>query len=273
MDYTIAFLGAGSMAEAIISGMTAKQIVSRENIIATNRSNKERLVELEETYHIRTLDSKEEAIKQSDIIVLAMKPKGIQSAIAEIQQVISEEKIIVSLLAGISTSYIEQLLARDNAVIRVMPNTSAMIGQSASTIAAGKHVSEETITAIEKLMTSIGTTTLIEEEQMDAYTALAGSAPAFYYYMVEAMEQFAEANGLHKEKAKPLMEQTIKGVADMLKASEDSPAVLREKITSPGGTTEVGLRTLAEHEFQQAVVACLEATAKRSAELREMFEK
>ncbi|WP_018933871.1 pyrroline-5-carboxylate reductase [Gracilibacillus lacisalsi] len=269
----IAFLGAGSMAEAIIAGMTAKQIVPADRIIATNHSNKERLTELENKYSIRTSQSKKEVVSQSDIIILAMKPKDIQPAITEIKQYLSESKIVVSLLAGISTRYMEQLIGLRNAVVRVMPNTSAMIGQSATTITAGRYATISTVGLIKQLMTSIGTTTLIEEEQMDAYTALAGSAPAFYYYMVEAMEQFVEEQGLHKETAKPLIAQTIKGVAEMLATTSDSPATLREKITSPGGTTEAGLKTLAQHEFQQAVIACLEQTTKRSKELREVFEK
>ncbi|MGN8648287.1 pyrroline-5-carboxylate reductase [Gracilibacillus sp. HCP3S3_G5_1] len=273
MDHTIAFLGAGSMAEAIIAGMTAKKMVPADRIIATNHSNKERLAELADKYGIRTSQSKEDVIRKSDIIILAMKPKDIQTAIAEINNFISEDKIIVSLLAGISTKYMEQLLDTDNAVVRVMPNTSAMIGQSASTIAGGHYATASTVSLIENLMTAIGTTTLIEEEQMDAYTALAGSAPAFYYYMVEAMEKFVEQQGLNKDTAKPLMVQTIKGVAEMLAVSEDTPATLREKITSPGGTTEAGVQMLANHDFQQAVIACLERTTERSKELREMFEK
>ncbi|MRI67733.1 pyrroline-5-carboxylate reductase [Gracilibacillus thailandensis] len=269
----IAFLGAGSMAEAIIAGMTAKQIVSADRIIATNHSNKERLTELENKYGIRTSQSKKDVVSQSDIIILAMKPKDIQPAITEIKQYLSESKIVVSLLAGISTRYMEQLIGLRNAVVRVMPNTSAMIGQSATTITAGRYATISTVGLIKQLMTSIGTTTLIEEEQMDAYTALAGSAPAFYYYMVEAMEKFVEEQGLHKETAMPLMAQTIKGVAEMLATTSEAPATLRKKITSPGGTTEAGLKTLAQHEFQQAVIACLEQTTKRSKELREMFEK
>ncbi|WP_163582212.1 pyrroline-5-carboxylate reductase [Gracilibacillus saliphilus] len=269
----IAFLGAGSMAEAIIAGMIAKQIVPADRIIATNHSNKERLTEVENKYGIRTSQSKKDVVSQSDIIILAMKPKDIQPAITEIKQYLSESKIVVSLLAGISTRYMEQLIGLRNAVVRVMPNTSAMIGQSATTITAGRYATISTVGLIKQLMTSIGTTTLIEEEQMDAYTALAGSAPAFYYYMVEAMEQFVEEQGLHKETAKPLMAQTIKGVAEMLATTSEAPATLRKKITSPGGTTEAGLKTLAQHEFQQAVIACLEQTTKRSKELREMFEK
>ncbi|GAE93809.1 pyrroline-5-carboxylate reductase [Gracilibacillus boraciitolerans JCM 21714] len=273
MRETIAFLGAGSMAEAIISGMTANKIVSTQQIIATNRSNQKRLLELEGTYHIKTSLDKKEVIEQSDILILAMKPKDIKVAIAEIKSLLTENKIIVSLLAGISTGFIQQQLATKNPIVRVMPNTSAMIGQSATTITSGKYASAEHVHLIEKLMTSIGTTIVIKEEDMDAFTALAGSGPAFYYYMVEAMEQFVEAKGLDKEIAKPLMVQTIKGAAAMLEASHDSPKVLREKITSPGGTTETGINTLSEHRFQAAIIACLEQATLRSKELRDLFEK
>ncbi|UOQ83812.1 pyrroline-5-carboxylate reductase [Gracilibacillus salinarum] len=273
MEQTIAFLGAGSMAEAIIAGMTANKIVPAKQIIAKNHSNKERLKTLEEKYHILTSQSTQDTIDQSDIIILAMKPKDIKTATAEIKPLLSANKIVVSLLAGISTAFIEQQLETQNPVIRVMPNTSATIGQSATTIAAGTYATKEQVELIEELITSIGTTEVIDEADMDAFTALAGSAPAFYYFMVEAMEQFVDTKGLDKDIAKRLMVQTIKGVGEMLEASEDSPQVLREKITSPGGTTEAGLKTLAAHEFQEAVIACLEETTARSKEMREMFEK
>ncbi|SHN32937.1 pyrroline-5-carboxylate reductase [Gracilibacillus kekensis] len=273
MKKSVAFLGAGSMAEAIIAGMTSNQIVSAQQIIATNHSNKSRLLELEEKYQIKTSQDRKKVIEQSDVLILAMKPKDIKVATAELKPLLTDDKIIVSLLAGISTSFIEQQLGTKNPVIRVMPNTSAMIGESATTIAAGTHANTEQINLIEELMTAIGTTTVINEEDMDAFTALAGSGPAFYYYMVEAIEQFADEKGLDQEIAKPLMVQTIKGVAKMLDVSEDSPQTLREKITSPGGTTEAGVQTLADHHFQQAIKACLNQTTERSKELRKLFEK
>lgn len=206
----VSFIGAGSMAEAIIAGMTAKEIVPDHHIIATNHSNKERLQQLEEKYHIQTTQNRLEAAEKSNVIILAMKPKDIQSALHELNEVITENHIVVSLLAGISSTYIESLLDHKVPVIRVMPNTSATIGMSATTITEGSYAKEAHIDLVNKLMQSIGVTAIIDEEQMDDYTALAGSAPAFYYFMVEAMEQFAEEKGLDKEKAKLLMVETIK---------------------------------------------------------------
>lgn len=273
MKETITFLGAGSMAEAIIAGMTAKEIVPSRQIIATNHSNKDRLQELEHKYKIQTTQNKQAAIEQGTIIVLAMKPKDVKVATAEIREFLTEDKIIVSLLAGISTGYMEKQIGTNNPVIRVMPNTSAMIGQSATTIASGNNVNEEQLELVRTLIHAIGTTTVINEEEMDAFTALAGSGPAFYYYMVEAMEQFVIEKGLDKEVAKQLMTQTLKGVAQMLATSSDSPKTLREKITSPGGTTEAGLKALASHDFQKAVMNCLEQATDKSKELRSLFEK
>ncbi|WP_163539656.1 pyrroline-5-carboxylate reductase [Gracilibacillus sp. YIM 98692] len=273
MNQTIAFLGAGSMAEAIIAGMTAKEIVPSNQIIATNRTNQERLTILEDKYEIQTSQDKQKAIVQSDMIILAMKPKDITTSVEEILPYITKGKIVVSLLAGISTSFIEKQLDKEIPVVRVMPNTSATIGQSATTIAKGTFATDKNMQLVETLMQSIGTTTVINEEDMDAFTALAGSGPAFYYYMVEAMEQFVQNNDLDMEIAKPLMIQTLQGVTEMLKESPDSPKVLREKITSPGGTTEAGLNVLASYDFQKAVYDCLEKAAQKSGELRKAFEK
>ncbi|KAB8136279.1 pyrroline-5-carboxylate reductase [Gracilibacillus oryzae] len=273
MNQTIAFLGAGSMAEAIIAGMTANSVIPAQQIIATNNSNKERLAELSSKYHIQTNQNKQEAITDSNVIILAMKPKDIKKATDEIKGWIREDQIIVSLLAGISTNFIESQLDTNTPVIRVMPNTSAAIGLSATTVTGGKFTTADHLALVETIMQSIGTTTLIEEEDMDAFTALAGSSPAFYYYMIEAMERFVADKGLDIDIAKPLMIQTLKGVAGMLETSPDSPGVLRQKITSPGGTTEAGLKTLASHNFQHAVVDCLNQTTDKSAELRKNFEK
>lgn len=269
----IGFYGAGSMAEAIIAGMVANKIVPAGQILATNHSNKDRLLELKHTYGIQTFTAKNELIEESDVIFLAMKPKDIKTATAEMKEYLTDEKIVVSLLAGISTSFIERQLGTNNSVIRVMPNTSATIGESASTIALGQYATQQQADFIKQLIQAIGTTAVIKEEEMDAYTALAGSGPAFYYYMVEAMEQFAEEKNLDEKVAKPLMIQTLKGVTEMLASSSESPEMLREKITSPGGTTEAGLLTLAEYDFQKAVKACLDRATKRSIELREAFEK
>ncbi|SES15052.1 pyrroline-5-carboxylate reductase [Gracilibacillus ureilyticus] len=273
MEQIITFLGAGSMAEAIIAGMTANNIVPAKQIIATNHSNKERLKELAEKYQIQTTSNKQEAVSKSDVIILAMKPKDIRKATDEIKSWLNKDKVIVSLLAGISTTFIENQLNESNPVIRVMPNTSATIGLSATTITGGQFATEENMKLVETLIQSVGTTEIIKEDEMDAFTAIAGSGPAFYYYMLEAMEQFVHEKGLDMEIAKPLIVQTIKGVAEMLNTSPDSTKTLREKITSPGGTTEAGLKALADHEFQQAVIACLHKATDKSAELRKNFEK
>ncbi len=273
LKQTITFLGAGSMAEAIISGMCVNKIVPREQIIATNHSNKERLMELEQKYQIHTTQNKHDAIRQSDLIVLAMKPKDIKKATDEIKEMLHQDQIIISLLAGISTSFIENALETSNSVIRVMPNTSAMIGQSATTIAGGAHTTKEQLQLVEQLMQAVGTTAIIKEEEMDAYTALAGSGPAFYYYMVEAMEQFVVEKGLDQETSKALLVQTLKGVTEMLAQSPDSPKALREKITSKGGTTEAGLKELEAYQFQQAVISCLEKATEKSNQLRKTIER
>ncbi|UTL71193.1 pyrroline-5-carboxylate reductase [Bacillus halotolerans] len=266
----IGFVGAGSMAEAMINGFLQSGITKPENIYITNRSNEERLNELKEMYGVRPCRDKSEFFTQTDIVVLAFKPKDAAESIDSIRSYMKDQ-LVISVLAGLTIETIQHYFGRKLAVIRVMPNTSAAIRKSATGFSVSAEASQDDITAATALLETIGDATLVEEQHLDAVTALAGSGPAYLYRYIEAMEKAAQKVGLEEETAKKLILQTMAGATDMLRQSGKQPAQLRREITSPGGTTEAGLRALTEARFEEAIIHCIEETAKRSAEIKEQF--
>ncbi|WP_259424155.1 pyrroline-5-carboxylate reductase [Bacillus velezensis] len=264
----IGFVGAGSMAEAMINGILQSGIIKPEHIYITNRSNDERLIELKETYGVRPCRDKNEFFTHADIIILAIKPKDAAESIDIIRPYVKDQ-LVVSVIAGLTIETIQHYFGRNLAVIRVMPNTSAAIRKSATGFSISPEASQNDIIAATSLLETIGDVTLVEERHLDAVTAIAGSGPAYVYCYFEAMEKAAHKIGLDKETAKALILQTMAGAIDMLLQSGKQPAQLRKEITSPGGTTEAGLGALQNSRFEEAIICCIEETAKRSADVKE----
>ncbi|SME27071.1 Pyrroline-5-carboxylate reductase [Bacillus paranthracis] len=269
----ISFLGAGSIAEAIIGGLLHANVVKGEQITVSNRSNETRLQELHNKYSVKGTHNKKELLTNTNILFLAMKPKDVAEALTPFKEDIHNNLLIISLLAGVSTHSIRNLLQKDVPIIRAMPNTSAAILKSATAISSSKHATKEHIQTAIALFETIGLVSVVEEEEMHAVTALSGSGPAYIYYVVEAMEEAAKKIGLKEDVAKSLILQTMIGAAEMLKASEKHPSILRKEITSPGGTTEAGIEVLQEHKFQQALISCITQAAQRSHNLGKTLEQ
>ncbi|MDA1907440.1 MULTISPECIES: pyrroline-5-carboxylate reductase ProI [Bacillus] len=269
----ISFLGAGSIAEAIIGGLLHANVVKGEQITVSNRSNEARLQELHNKYGVKGTHNKKELLTNTNILFLAMKPKDVAEALTPFKEDIHNNLLIISLLAGVSTHSIRDLLEKDIPIIRAMPNTSAAILKSATAISPSKHATKEHIQTAIALFETIGLVSVVEEEDMHAVTALSGSGPAYIYYVVEAMEEAAKKIGLKEDVAKSLILQTMIGAAEMLKASEKHPSILRKEITSPGGTTEAGIEVLQEHQFQQALISCITQAAQRSHNLGKTLEQ
>lgn len=269
----ISFLGAGSIAEAIIGGLLHANVVKGEQITVSNRSNEARLQELHNKYGVKGTHNKKELLTNTNILFLAIKPKDVAEALTPFKEDIHNNLLIISLLAGVSTHSIRDLLEKDIPIIRAMPNTSAAILKSATAISPSKHATKEHIQTAIALFETIGLVSVVEEEDMHAVTALSGSGPAYIYYVVEAMEEAAKKIGLKEDVAKSLILQTMIGAAEMLKASEKHPSILRKEITSPGGTTEAGIEVLQEHQFQQALISCITQAAQRSHNLGKTLEQ
>ncbi|MFH7819239.1 pyrroline-5-carboxylate reductase [Neobacillus thermocopriae] len=260
----IAIVGAGSMAEAFISGILENELIDRKNVWVTNHSNQNRLRDLEERYGIRSTYNLQTLFENADIVILSMKPKDASSAIQNIRPFLTKDMLIVSVLAGVSMKTIETLAGKPLAIARSMPNTSAAVGKSATAIAVNHRVSENQLEMTKKLFETVGLVTFVEETQLDAVTGLSGSGPAYIYYLIETMEKSAVEIGLEKQIAKELIVQTLIGAAEMVKNSSKSPKQLRREVTSPGGTTEAGIRVLEEHGVQEAFISCIKAAAEQS---------
>lgn len=269
----IVFVGAGSMAEAMISGLLANQLLDSEQIWVTNHSNDARLKTLEKKYAIHTSRNYDELFQNSTIVILAMKPKDVRSSLLSIRDYLSEEKLILSVVAGISSAFIENTLQMKIPVVRAMPNTSAAVGKSATGIAGGTFSNDRHIHIATALFQSIGTVTVVEENDLHAVTGVSGSGPAYLYYFAECMEESAIKQGLPKDIARQLIIQTFLGAAEMLNTTNETPEKLRKQVMSPGGTTEAGIRALDEYAFKRAVHACIDAAVKRSHELQSLFEE
>lgn len=263
----IAFIGAGSMGEAIMSGLIAQQVVNRSHIYVTNKTDEDRLKELREKYSVHTSYDKEKVLKDASVVLLTMKPYDLDEALTSIVPYVKEDQLIISVAAGQPIEHIACLLQTKNPIVRAMPNTSASIGLSATALAAGAHVNEQERKMATKLFETIGHTDWIHEDDMHIITSIAGSGPAYFYYLVEAMEEAAIEAGLDQDVASTFIRQTILGAGHMLQNKETTAAILRKQITSPKGTTEAGIQALDAHKFAAAVHACVKGAKDRSIEL------
>ncbi|WP_394231421.1 pyrroline-5-carboxylate reductase [Niallia oryzisoli] len=263
----IAFIGAGSMAEAMIAGIASTGKIPQNQIIVSNRSNQERLKQLETKYGIKGTTSGDLDFSLIDIIILAMKPKDAHRALQSIRDSIQPHHIILSVLAGITTSFIENYFPTGQQVIRVMPNTSSMIGESATGISSGKYTLHQNMMIAKELLESIGKVYVMTEDKMDLFTGIAGSGPAYFYYLMEHMEKQAAEGGLSEETARQIIAQTIFGAAKMILEQNETPAVLRNNVTSPNGTTAAGLKALHLHGAGMAIKMAVQEAAARSKEM------
>jgi pyrroline-5-carboxylate reductase len=272
-DKKVAFLGAGSMAEAMIAGISASGLIERDQIIVTNNSNHERLKQLQNEYGIRGVQKEKLDYEEVDIFILAMKPKDAEQALYSLGHKLHSNHLVLSVLAGISTSFMQDNLPAGQQVIRVMPNTSSMIGESATAISPGEHTSQLNLSIAKQLLKCIGEVFIIDENQMDIFTGLAGSGPAYFYYLMEHMEQAGLSGGLDRETTRQIIAQTIVGAARMIQEQDESPEVLREKVTSPNGTTAAGLEALRKNGGGKAISHAVKQAARRSKEISSQLEE
>ncbi|WP_083802811.1 pyrroline-5-carboxylate reductase [Bacillus sp. SG-1] len=270
---TVAFLGAGNMAEAMISGLVESNKIPSEQIIVSNRSNRGRLQELQAKYDVTAITKDELKFEEIDMLILAMKPKDIDPVLESIKDLVNPDTVILSVLAGITTGHMEEGLPQGQKVIRVMPNTSSMMRESATAIAAGKHTKVEDMTTAQELLECIGEVYTINEEKMDIFTGIAGSGPAYFYYLMEHIEKAGKDSGLEPEVARQIGAQTILGAAKMIMERDETPAQLRENVTSPNGTTAAGLDALAKFGGGEAIAQAVKGAEKRSKEISSQFKK
>jgi pyrroline-5-carboxylate reductase len=264
---TVGFLGGGNLTEAMVGGILRKGAVLPGRIIVTNRQNGERLQDLRMRYGVRVTPLKADVIRAADIVVVACKPKDVGALLDEVGDLFRPGQILLTAAAGVQTSLFLGRLPEGVEVVRCMPNTSALIGLSATAMARGEGATDLTVERCRAILGTVGTVVEVAEGQMDAVTGLSGSGPAYIYYLVEVMMQAGAAVGLDPQLARTLVLQTIKGAAQMLESTGADPALLREQVTSPGGTTQAGLTVLRERGFPEALVACVARATERAGEM------
>ncbi|MCE5194331.1 MAG: pyrroline-5-carboxylate reductase [Nitrospiraceae bacterium] len=257
----IGFIGGGNMAEALIKGMTSK---GRKDIIASE-PNKDRRDYLKHTYKINTSGKNTEAASTSDIVILAVKPQIMSSVLDEIKDAINDNKTVASIAAGISISYLSERL-NTKKIIRVMPNTPSLVQEGMSVLSLSAEISDKDIEAVREIFMSVGNVMVLDEKYLNIVTALSGSGPAFFALFVEAMIENSIKLGLGREIALELAVQTLSGTAKLLKTGM-SPIKLMGMVTSPGGTTEAGLKEFKGKGLINIVKAAMDAAVKRAEEL------
>jgi len=257
----IGFIGGGNMAEAIIKGIIHKHAGD----IMVSEPREERRGYLEKTYTIKTTPRNKDVAENCDIIIIAVKPQDMSTVLDDISDVISEDKAVVSIAAGIMLSYLSKRL-KTRKIVRVMPNTPALIQEGMSVMTMCECIHDKDIGIIRDIFMSVGRLLVLPEHYMDAVTALSGSGPAFYAYFVEAMIEGATRMGLGREDAETLAVQTLLGTARLLDTGMRTSR-LREMVTSPGGTTAAGLKVCEERGFRDIVVAAIESATNRAKEL------
>lgn len=270
---TIAFLGAGSMAEAMISGILKEGKISADRLYVTNKENEQRLQQIKNKYGVKVAAKEMLPYEDIDLFILAMKPKGAAEALAAIKDRLHPDQVIVSVLAGVTTSFMEEHLNKGQQVVRVMPNTSSMIQESATAVTPGMNTAKETTQDVKELLACMGKVFIIEEKQMDIFTGIAGSGPAYFYYLMEQMELMGMQNGMNEEMVREIVAQTVYGAAKMVMEKGDSPTVLCKNVTSPNGTTESGLRALKMFNGGEALSQAVNHAARRSKELCKELER
>jgi pyrroline-5-carboxylate reductase len=261
----IAVIGGGNMAEAIMRGLL------REDVgvgICVAEISPKRQDELTAMFpNVRVVGDAAEAAQWGEVVILAIKPQQAATVLDLIERVVTPEKLVISIMAGIPSAKIEANLVPGCRVIRAMPNTPALIGAGATAVCSGRKASSDDLDLARQIFSLIGVAVSVEEKLMDAVTGLSGSGPAYVFTFIEALSDAGVKNGLSREVATRLAAQTVYGAARMVVETGEHPALLKEKVTSPGGTTIAGLHTLENGSFRGVVMNAVEAACLRSKEL------
>jgi pyrroline-5-carboxylate reductase len=263
---TVAILGAGVMGETLLSGLLGSGRSANDVLIAERHPD--RAAEVSARHGVRVSGNADAALA-ADTLVLVVKPQDVGELLAEIRDAVTPGTLVVSMAAGITTAFVEERLAEGVPVVRAMPNTPAQVSEGMAALSAGRCCSPEHLGRARALLDAVGVTVTVPEHQQDAVTAISGSGPAYAFYVAEAMIEAGVLLGLPRATSTELAVQTLYGAATMLKETGVHPTLLRERVSSPAGTTVAALRRLDEHGVRAAFLAAAQAARDRSRELAE----
>ncbi|MBN1574709.1 MAG: pyrroline-5-carboxylate reductase [Deltaproteobacteria bacterium] len=263
---TVGFLGSGNMAEALIRGILGTGRAGADRIIATDIS-RDRLKYISETYSVKTAENPVDMARGSDVIFIATKPAQIGEALRSVNDVIDQKKLVISIAAGITIAFIEQRLKKNVPVIRVMPNTPALVLAGMAALSAGSSATDEHMQIALSIFSAVGEAVVVDEGLIDAVTALSGSGPAYVFMVIEAMADGGVKAGLSRHIALKLAAQTVMGAAKMVIETGRHPGELKDMVTSPGGTTIEALSVLEDNGVRGAFIEAVEAAFLKAKEL------
>jgi pyrroline-5-carboxylate reductase len=264
LTQSIAFIGGGNMASALIQGLLETHTAEADQLLASD-VRPEALSQLRERFRVQTTDDNRRAC-QSDVVILSVKPQTFPTLLPEIAPQLPAKALVISIAAGVPLGAVQSHLPRAR-VMRAMPNTPALVSAGATALAAGPRATPADVQLATAIFSSVGQVVHVDDAHMDAVTALSGSGPAYVFLLAEALAAAGEQLGLSPENAAALAEQTVYGAGKLLHESDEAPGELRRKVTSPGGTTAAGLAALEQRDFAGTIAACLRAACARGAEL------
>ncbi len=262
----IGFLGAGNMGEALIKGLLRTGLIPPESVFATD-VRLDRLKQLDKLYGIRVLPDNPTLVKQMDVVILAVKPQIIAPVLREVAPAVTPEKLMISLAAGVSTATLRSFLPEGVRLIRTMPNAAALVLEGATAIAKADGLEAGDLETAREIFEAVGNVVVLEEELLDAVTALSGSGPAYVALVIEALADGGVKMGLDRETAMKLAAQTVLGSAKLLLDTGVHPGQLKDMVTSPGGTAIAGIAALEEGGVRRALINAVERATLRSREL------
>ena len=266
IDKNIAFLGGGNMAEALIKGLIASSVAAPGRMSVSDISA-ERLDLLARTYGVSKSGSSRDAVAHAEVVLLCVKPQVMDWVLEEIAPAADRTKLIVSIAAGVTIGRIEKALAGGARVVRVMPNTPALVLEGAAALSSGSQATHDDMALVQQIFGAVGRAVVVDEKLMDAVTGLSGSGPAYVFTIIEALADAGVKQGIPRALALELAAQTVLGAARMVVETKEHPGKLRDMVTSPGGTTIAGLHELEKGKLRAVLMNAVEAATARSKEL------
>jgi pyrroline-5-carboxylate reductase len=266
-DKIIAVLGAGNIGRALIGGLLRGGVVEPDRIRATRR-NPESVGELADVFSgIRAGTDNHEAVADAEIVVIAVKPRQAEEVLSSIMGHLRPDAVLISVLAGITTAQLAGALGTDTAVVRAMPNTPSLVDEGATAIAAGRYATQDHLALAHDIFASVGKVEIVPEDLMDAVTGLSGSGPAYVYMVIEALTDGGVKQGLARPQALRLAAQTVYGAAKLVLETGKHPAILRDEVTTPGGTAIAAVADLEAHGLRTMLIDAVGTATERSREL------
>ena len=260
---TVGFIGCGNMGSAIMGGLIARSYTDADHIIAADKSTSQ-LEKAKEDLGIRTTTDNREAAADADILFLSVKPQFYEAVIHEIRDVVTEEKLVITIAPGWSLERLEAAFGKKLQLIRTMPNTPALVGEGNIVVSPASHVTEENLEEAMKVLRCCGKATQIPESLMDAAVAVSGSSPAYVFMMIEAMADAAVADGMPRSQAYQFAAQAVYGSAKMVLETGKHPAELKDMVCSPAGTTIEAVRVLEEKGFRSSIIEAMQACTRKT---------